>query len=354
MPTVKVAPNLAAWASQLDRDDVIIIVGSGKTPHADVRRDLTRFPQRTVYLEPGDERSTRWSTERYMPLNDHCRHALALLEAMTYDPRYVLSLDDDNFPDTVFTVKDMINMMAETGSKPITESSNGWFNVGAMCDPSVIHRGYPLSRRNTGARLFADTHEHPDAELPVGVFAALWRGDPDIDAVERIAVDPFVNEVDGTAWLATNTWCPFNTQSTMWRNELSPLLLMWPYVGRYDDIWASYVARAWMQANGWLQSAGNPVVRQDRNPHDLIHDLENELLGYRYTDHVVSVVRDMVDELKGVNAARATALMFAQLAASIPADGNHRWLPTQTIQAFKAWSSDLHRIQAGEMKWEDK
>lgn len=354
MPTINVPPNLREWSAQLGADDVIIIAGSGKTPHDRVRALLDELPQRTVYLAPNGNRATRWATSDEMPLNDHCRHALALLEAMTYEPQFILSLDDDNFPEHESWLTNALGVMNEKGAKPITEARQGWFNVGTLCDPAVVHRGYPLSRRHGSAHLtYADTATHADAELPVGVFAGLWLGDPDIDAVERIADDPYVTNVDGQVWLARNTWCPFNTQSTLWRNELSPLLLMWPFIGRFDDIWASYVARAWMQANGWLHAAGNPAVSQERNAHDLVKDLENELLGYRYTDHLINILRDedTLAPLRGTTPRVGVSLLFSLIAASVPPDGNTRWLPVQTLRAFKAWTADLRAVEAGTMRW---
>ena len=47
-----------------------------------------------------------------------------------------------------------------------------------------------------------------------------------------------------------------------------------------DDIWASYVLES-KHPNSVIYNRAS--VYQDRNPHDLTVDLENEMLGYKYT-----------------------------------------------------------------------
>lgn len=50
-------------------------------------------------------------------------------------------------------------------------------------------------------------------------------------------------------------------------------------VGRYDDIWPSYVVEAIANHLGQLISFGPPVVYQERNPHNYFVDFDNERMG---------------------------------------------------------------------------
>jgi hypothetical protein len=131
----------------------------------------------------------------------------------------------------------------------------------------------------------------------VGVVNGLIYGDPDIDAVERIVNEPVVSAYRhqaraGVAIDPRFTWSPINSQNTAWRAELAPLMLLPPGVGRYDDIWGSYIAQAVLAATDYKVVFGKPYVTQWRNEHDVVHDLELEVFGMRHTDRFVELVRE--------------------------------------------------------------
>lgn len=77
----------------------------------------------------------------------------------------------------------------------------------------------------------------------VVVNAGLWLDDPDVDAITRLCND--ISAVEYTREesfsMAKGTWCPFNSQNTALSREMIPAYCLSPRVGRYDDIWASYV-----------------------------------------------------------------------------------------------------------------
>ena len=58
-----------------------------------------------------------------------------------------------------------------------------------------------------------------------------------------------------------------------------------PYVGRMDDIWGSYLVQH--KFGSECIAFCSPTVYQDRNEQDLITNLENELIGYRYTQNII-------------------------------------------------------------------
>jgi hypothetical protein len=125
----------------------------------------------------------------------------------------------------------------------------------------------------------------------IGVAAGLWLGDPDIDAATRIVNAPQVLQLSDTvrSGLAVAPGCftPFNSQNTAFRADLAALMMVWVDVGRYDDIWAAYAAeRVMMDTGDWVHF-GPPLVWQERNAHDLIKDLKDELYGMEHTDRFV-------------------------------------------------------------------
>ena len=69
----------------------------------------------------------------------------------------------------------------------------------------------------------------------------LWDGDPDIDAVCRISKLNQLEKFSKIYPYSSNKLMPFNSQNTF----LSPIALkdymMFPHVGRMDDIWEDII-----------------------------------------------------------------------------------------------------------------
>ena len=59
-----------------------------------------------------------------------------------------------------------------------------------------------------------------------------------------------------------------------------PYYMMYPNVGRMDDIWASYTVQKQFPNSVIYNKAS---VYQERNEHDIVLDLEKEIIGYRNT-----------------------------------------------------------------------
>lgn len=181
--------------------------------------------------------------------------------------------------------------------------------------------------------------------MQIGVAAMLWTGDPDIDAIERIVNAPNVARIQREdVILAPGTWAPFNTQATMFRAELAPFMFMWPHVGRYDDIWASYVTRTAMNIFNLGTFYGHPAVHQYRNEHDLLKDLDAELFGMRHNEELIDVLQT-IDWSDEKHSARDSAMwdhIFDNIVQRFPQ------LPTRTAGAFDAWRSDLAYVMPKE------
>jgi hypothetical protein len=341
--TINIPRNLTAWRSHLTDEDHVIVIGDLNTAHYDVCEFLDTLPGHNEYLAPKDQ--TRFRVSETLGWNCIQRRNIAVLRAIELGVNSITTIDDDNYPVNNVWFDQLPDPAIIRG----LSSVSGWWDPGTLCRPEVTHRGYPLSQRHMNA--FYDTKvEHIDARI--GVWASLWLGDPDIDAVERITLRPTVQNVAHSQILAPGTWAPFNSQATTIRRELAPLLFMWPGVGRYDDIWASYLARAVMDPLGWRVGYGFPLVRQDRNEHDLVTDLENELFGMRWTDVLVAHLRHMSED---VNTLRLQDRPFpitddavvTEIMAGITdtlKNSTFEWLPRQTLRAFDAWYKDLEMV----------
>lgn len=338
--TINIPTVLIEWAKRMKSTDWIIVAGDRKSPHEEIRAVLRGIQlgggPLTMYLTP--ERQSYWNVSKHIGWNCIQRRNIALLEAMRLRPQFILTIDDDNAPTKTNQIAELIRTFTPSDLISPLASSSGWWNPGWLCSPGVTHRGYPLSRRHD--RSF-DTSCVDHSR--VGVSAMMWTGAPDIDAVERIAVDPIVTHVDELdVILAPTTWAPFNTQATMFRATLAPAMFMWPHVGRYDDIWASFLTRRVMDELGWSARYGHPVVHQERNPHDLVKDLEAELFGMRHNEQVIDILRnaEIPPEL-----AKTVSQMMSYIFTALKQEAT--FLPRETIDALMAWERDVIEIESG-------
>lgn len=293
-----------------------------------------------TYLGVADDVTTRWESHDVIGYRSIQRRNLALLHALTLGPDVVITIDDDNEPHDPRTyVETFVTGLLRDAPDSLTQTDTDWYNPGVVLEPSVVHRGFPLDQRHREHVVDrVTTHERYPPR--VGVVAGLWTGDPDVDAVDRIANAPHVRGFRGQPGhrdvvLARATWAPFNTQNTAYRWEVAPLMQCLVGVGRYDDIWMSYVARAVLDHLGWHVRYGNPLVTQARNQHDLVHDLRLELMGYHHTPELVAQLRRLDLELLG----ESTSVELLDYLAHCYAELDAVW-PTYTSEANETWLRD--------------
>ena len=279
--TIRV-PRVLERYRQLDPDALFIVVGDRKTPHAETRHFVDSLGN-SLYLSDEDQTKLGYASSEIIGWNKIMRRNLALLEAIRQQPDIIISIDDDNLPLGEDYFQDLRRILGRSYSGLMASGSNGWFNIGALLTPSVWHRGFSYEHRQ-GDGAF---QLQPVTDRRVGVAAGLWLGDPDIDAMERITNQPTVLHLSdalcGGVVVEPNNYSPFNSQNTGFVTELAPLMMVWLGVGRYDDIWASYVAERVMRETGHLVHYGRPLVWQERNPQNRWKNLRDELLGMEHT-----------------------------------------------------------------------
>jgi hypothetical protein len=287
----------------------VVVVGDRKSPLETgvfLGELRARFPSEVVWLDIEAQRDylRRWPALDLVIRHDCIqRRNVGYLWAVDHGAEVVISADDDNF----VTEEDYVGAHLTAGTTrdvPVVSHPSGWWNVceRLVCEPPrrFYHRGYPRSLRTweTGG------HEVRSGPVKVAVNAGLWLDAPDVDATTN-SEEPFevvaMADVDGrrSCALAAGTWCPFNSQNTSFHAGALPamyLVVMLDVVrgrriGRMDDIWMSYFVRAIGDRLGESVVYGPPLVSQQRNPHDITGDLEEELTGYRITEWLVAELR---------------------------------------------------------------
>lgn len=345
--TINVPNNLIDWAKTMDpNQDIIVISGDLKSPHDEIQKlcekITTDIGVPTRYIKNHNGPFNEWESGDVIGYNCIQRRNIALLEALTSRPEVIVTVDDDNYPIKIDQVDKYYKILTQRFDHNIVESESEWYNVGDAYSPYIIHRGFPLEHIHGDES--KTVGRSPKLEVPIGVFSSLWIGDPDISALERILTDREVygyEIVHDSIVLGLGTWCPFNSQATAFRAELSPLMMMWPAVGRFDDIWASYAMRAVMDYIGLYVQYGVPLVDQKRNPHNLIRDLKDEMFGYEHTLELTRAMRQLSFENKSKTHFDIISLagqLYTHLCNTFPQ------MPRKTRNTFFAWIDDMRQL----------
>jgi hypothetical protein len=283
------------------RIDQCIVVGDHKTPPetADLCRQLTRrFAVECRYLgvEEQQRELAPWPDfAAYLPWNCPERRNVGLILAQRNRSDIVVTIDDDNLVEE----EDYFGGHMILGdARPVTAvtTRSGWWNPCDMLEEQrgirFYPRGFPLTLRWRD-----EEREEQRTRLTgrVAINGGLWLDDPDIDAITRLTapIRATAQKASEPRHLACGigTWTPFNAQNTAMLREVVPAYFLFPHIGRYEDIWASYVVKRIADHLGDLITFGAPLVRQERNVHNLLKDLDAERLGMEHTETFCAILK---------------------------------------------------------------
>jgi len=232
----------------------------------------------------------------HLPFNSIQRRNIGLLKAYHLNSEVIITIDDDNL---VTKDHDFIGYHSIVGREEKFISLNsfsGWFNVCQMLEEEknlpFYPRGFPLNRRWLKTKV-----KKEERKGKIVVNAGLWLDDPDIDALTRmnlpIKVKRESKKYNKGICLDIGTWSPFNSQNTALYREIIPAYFLSPYIGRYDDIWASYIVKRIADHLGQYIHFGFPLVRQERNIHNLWDDFDKERFGMEMSDEFVDRLKEL-------------------------------------------------------------
>jgi len=281
--------SVRAWVKLYP--DGVIVVGDAKTPSDWLCQGSFYFPTSAGL----PSLSNRIGDNRYQ------RKMLGYVSAAIEGADVIIDTDDDNEP---WSERHRVMLTAWQGAWH-EANTPGWMNPHAYYNerytwprglplPAIAKDGLPLSQGDV---------------CQVGIWQGLAQENPDLDAIGRLTdgrpvVFPFYH-VPFT--LAPGTLAPINSQATLIRRECFPLLYLPCTVSmRVCDILRGYVAQPVMWAAGYRIGFCGPIVRQQRNPHDLMDDFRQELplylgMGEAVIEKVCAVVKpeaSMADNLR--------------------------------------------------------
>lgn len=326
--------------SELARAGHLVVAGDLKTPPE--TGDLVHQLGGT-YLAPDDQ--GRWRISEVLGWNTIQRRNVAFLEAARLGADVVVTVDDDNCPDDAVTWAMEHQRGLDRTLDLLWNTTSGWFNPGSLLSPPVYARGMPyhiaVAERGSTDRYSAQWE--PGYGRRVGVNCGLWLGDPDVDALQRIANRPETESLipqrdDSRTIVQPGVWSPINSQNTAWRPELLPLAVVLPFVGRWDDILGGYLAEWSLWATGYVVAYGKPLVRQDRNDHDLWRDLDLELDGIKRTPQWCDAL--------GTIQASGDPITDLSLFADFLHDNDELGFDSRITDFLRAWIADWRALRS--------
>ena len=252
----------------------LVVAGDRKTPDYRLERGTYISPEEQEKYDPQLSEAIGWNSIQ--------RRNFAFLAAHDMHADIIALVDDDNIPFEGWGQNLLIGREVEVN---YYETDLDAFDpVGATNHQALWHRGYPIQltprrdySRRTRRTVIPDVH------------ADFWNGDPDVDAICRIEHAPECRFDDSFFPMAANKPGPFNSQNTFLAARCLKDYMVFPHVGRMDDIWPSY----YFQARGYQVIWNKPSVYQARNEHDLVRDMQQEYIGYENNLNLVrSVARD--------------------------------------------------------------
>jgi len=305
----------------------LIAVGDRKTPDA-------VWPDGARYFSVQQQIHSDFEYARVAPINHYARKNIGYLIAMADRAPVIFDTDDDNAP-----LESWRPRTPDTTARTCFET--GWVNVYQwFSEAHVWPRGLPLECARQREAV-------PALGALIDVFAPIQQGladgSPDVDAVWRLVMDRHIRFRTGdSVYLPEGAWCPFNSQSTWWFPAVYPLMYLPSFVSfRMTDIWRSFIAQRclWALGNGLVFHG--PEMFQERNPHNILRDFEQEVPGYLGNHKIRTALEEIA-----LNAEEES-----------PADNCHRCyetlvrvdlIPAQELQLLEAWLRDVERVAVHE------
>ncbi len=266
---------------------------------------------------------------KILPLKHYARKNLGYLAAMSQGAEIIIETDDDNLPFASFWNERVRKVSAHVISKA------GWTNTYKyFTNLHIWPRGFALQHIQDVPPVLLNTD---DVNCPIQ--QGLADDNPDVDAIYRLTLPlPITFNQSSNIALGEGSICPFNSQNTTWFKEAFPLLYL-PYhcSFRMTDIWRSFVAQRIAWSCGWTILFHSSTVRQERNEHNLMHDFEDELVGYLNNSEIIQALMDL--ELE-----KGTQNILANMHKCYQKLVDLGYVGSEEMMLLEAWSNDIKKL----------
>jgi hypothetical protein len=280
-------PTKAVYAFAKLKEYNLIVIGDKKTPD-------DWYCKNVDFVSLSQQEISNYELAKVLPYNHYSRKMLGYLKAIKNGADYIVDTDDDNIPKIKWSFPDF-----EKKYDCISEDK-GFINIYQLyTNQKIWARGLPLNYINKQFELEKDL---TTKSCNVGIWQGLADEDPDVDAIYRLINNtPCYFDDREPVVLSKGTISPFNSQNTMIRKALFPLLYLPTYVNfRFTDILRGLVAQPIMWLYGYQLGFINATVIQKRNPHDYMEDFVSEIPMYQHCENVIELVSNSISKYKSI------------------------------------------------------
>ena len=319
------APNdaMKAFAEGCGRNNIdFIMIGDTKTPK-DFQLEGCRF----AGIE--EQRNLPFKIAKLLPEKHYGRKNLGYLLAK--QKAVIIETDDDNLPKAGFWKKEPDQIKARL----IEEK--GWVNAYKyFSQDNIWPRGFPLEELKKVREENITVSDGSKAFENVKIFQGLADENPDVDAVYRMTSKlPASFEKNPPLILGKGSWCPFNSQNTVWKKEAFPLMYLPSYCSfRMTDIWRSFIAQRIAWTCDWNILFHAADVWQERNEHSLLRDFADEVPGYLNNARMCRMLEDL--DLK-----TGTAHCCENLVRCYKLMIENEWVGKEEMKLVEAWCGEF-------------
>ena len=315
-------PTEAVLSFSKMKEYKVIVVGDKKTPQG-------WHCENVEFLSTEAHENMGMHLSKVLPFNHYSRKMMGYLHAIAGGAELIIDTDDDNIP------KEGWSFPAFEDTFDHIPSDKGFVNVYQLyTDAHIWPRGLPLQLITKKFHLEKDLTSRYSK---VGIWQGLADEDPDVDAIYRLTSDtPCYFNNRPAVVLGAGTISPFNTQNTIIRKELFPLMYLPTYVTfRFTDILRGFIAQPIMWLYDFHLGFVDATVVQKRNPHDYVKDFISEIPMYKHCEEVMEITS---------NAIRANDGISGNLYNTYEALLKKGIVDSKELEVLSAWLRDLEAI----------
>ncbi len=256
--------------------------------------------------------------------SDFSRNA-ALWEAYDCGFEYILSVEDVTHPQDLFS-KTMIERMDKSATFTAS-SSTGYLNLGEICIPRVNQCGNPFGLSTVINRTIS--HGQDDApKIVIGIGMPVNK--PYADAISELLDPATIVGLTQAIIVEPGTYAAFGMQSTMVRREWAPVLVKLPHIGKYGEIFPSFIFARLAKSYNVCLYAGDPVV--SHHPDILasqyyVEQLRDEFYGMRFVYEFVHTL-----DAAYIDKSMPLWVAYSELVSAVS-----KFLPDNTVKFANAW-----------------
>lgn len=307
----------------------MFVAGDLKTPQA--AADWCHDLNGVTYLAPQMQQSFGYKCSELIGWNTIQRRNIALLEAVKWGADIIVSVDTDDFPTSSNHFEEIASAISQPFNGLELRANSGWVDPGSLIEPPTPHRGMPVRLDRF--------YVHPAIDRKVGVVASTVLGSCDLAAIDRLVGTPKRNVASelarsGVIVDPARNWTIFNSEAVAYCRELAPAMMVLPFVGRFDDLFASIITQRIAETKYYVVRLGPPVVWHEREDRNILKDLDAEVFGMRHIDRFA-------------NHLEALPLPAGSVIEQLRYLWNGRmpkWVPPQTIEAALAFLDDMEGV----------